>query len=59
MPESPMSEPRPQRWERCRYCAQEIVLGKRGWRIDGVTMAAYECKAAPRGYHGPRTYDDA
>lgn len=36
----------------CRYCGQEIVLGKHGWRLDVNDSPGYECPDAPRGYHG-------
>ena len=36
----------------CRYCGQEVILGKRGWRLDNNHPAGYDCEAAPLGYHG-------
>ena len=37
---------------RCRYCRQEVILGKRGWRLDSNHPSGYDCPSAPRGYHG-------
>ena len=36
----------------CRYCGQEVILGKHGWRLDTSGAAGYPCEAAPLGYHG-------
>lgn len=36
----------------CRYCGQEVVLGKHGWRLDTNGTGGEACQAAPRGYHG-------
>ncbi len=41
-----------ERREPCRYCGQEIILGKHGWRLDNNSPAGYPCADAPRGYHG-------
>lgn len=38
----------------CRYCGDEIILGKRGWRLDINSVAGYHCEDAPRGQHNPR-----
>jgi hypothetical protein len=44
----------------CRYCGQDVALGKHGWRliINGPSGyepkdAPYHCGQAPLGYHGP------
>jgi hypothetical protein len=41
-----------ERREPCRYCGQEVILGKHGWRLDNNSPAGYGCADAPRGYHG-------
>lgn len=40
------------RRETCRYCHEEVILGKSGWRLDNNSTAGNACEAAPRGYHG-------
>ena len=44
--------PAPRRRETCRYCYQEVILGKHGWRLDNNSASGNTCEAAPRGYHG-------
>jgi hypothetical protein len=43
----------------CRYCGQQVVPGKHGWRlaVNGRSGyqpedAPYDCGQAPLGYHG-------
>jgi len=36
----------------CRYCHQEVILSKNGWRLDNNHPSGYDCEAAPRGRHG-------
>lgn len=40
------------RRETCRYCGQEVILGKHGWRLDNNSVSGERCPTAPRGYHG-------
>jgi hypothetical protein len=38
----------------CRYCNEEVILGKHGWRIDNNSPSGYDCPDAPKRYHGAR-----
>lgn len=40
------------RIDTCRYCDQEVVLGKHGWRLDNNRSGGEVCESAPRSYHG-------
>jgi hypothetical protein len=46
------AKPPPRRRETCRYCHQEVILGKHGWRLDNNSTSGNTCEVAPRGYHG-------